>query len=726
MFSPISCSYCRRRKVRCSKEESGCRACLKKDIKCEYPSKFRSIELIKLKNQQVQQAFATTTTPERSSLPSTIGAYPQITNIPSESSTPSSSNNNNKPTSDQQQVDEIHSDIALYKNRIVELESKLNTTQDFLSIFDNSFTEGKHHGKNSVNCLEHVTMADSLPIAQRRSSSIAFTTQKKRFPRLIDNDDSNNLKLVKKCVDMFFNDDEFSYFADLYSKEEVTKFIEIFDDIKKWEHDEDMITLLTILIDVVKNFLNKTKEEPVFPQQSKKLRSIVSQYQQIVGFQPFESVNVLKSQIIMTNYFYYIMEFEKAWSLLFQAVANAYSLGVHITQGTVWIKLNLVEAVTASVCSRPNCINELSRTTLKLDDAGDEFQEIKFSQLLREKNSRFINSYIHKTELNYDSDVFELGVKFEVYTRFLNDKIDTILSDRAISKTLKNQKLQKAYFLLLTNCSSSIKLHFEYFESKEFSDDKCVAYLGDFLSILETSTFNKLHNLRDKFAALECLVYQFMLVFLRVLNHKSVLSILKPHTTNVDAHSEERLAIHLKSFKEYQRRLDLIFAKNPLYTNPRTLKAYEIISNVNLDQINPGCHLIPSSLNTENTSYTAKGYVSETMNISSSSSSSYSASVSNVTVRSSLRDLLNPETSSYSSSSSASYRCPASPAATLPVTIAPEKTLTGNIFEDAGLKYFVTDEIKSLLDDKNIMAAMTDITGIQRMDYERGINYLFS
>ncbi|KAH3683133.1 hypothetical protein WICPIJ_005876 [Wickerhamomyces pijperi] len=701
-------NYIYKLKVRCSKEETGCRACLKKDIKCEYPSKFRSIELIKLKNHQVQ-ALASSSA-ERSILPSV--ALPQIINPiltpPTTTTTPKSTSP--LPTASAQTPSIIlespnkttdsavtassststssdttsTSDVCTYKDKIAELESELSTTKDFLSIFDHTFAGAKYFGSNSVTSLECTTMAGMLPYMQRKQSN-AFTVQKKRFPRLIDNDQEANLKLVQKLVDTFFNTDEFSYFSEMYDKDETVNFIANFHQITKWDHDQQMITLLAILIDVIKNFLTKTKEDPVFPQQAEKLRTLIAQYTQIVELQPLETLTVLKSQIIMVNYYYHIIDFEKSWSVLFQAVANAYSLGLHLSKSAVWIKLNLIESVFAGLCSRPNCIHGLSSIELNLNDEDDEFQELKFAELLRLKNQTFIASYIAKTELSYESsDVFRIGLKFEAYTKFLNGKIDAILSDRTISKSLKNQKLQKAYFLLAINCSSSLKLHFEFFKNNELPDDISVKLLGGFLSLLEASTFSKLHNTRDKFAPLECLVYQFMLVFLRMLNHKAVLCVLKPshHTRGIssDANHQEGLMTQLKIFKEYQRRLDLIFAKNPLYTNPRVLKAYEIISNVNLDQINPGYHLIPSSINTENTSYAT-----------TASSSSTAAS----TNRTSLQDLLNPDTSAYHLSSS-SRRV--------------ERPLTGNIFEDAGLKYFVTDEIKTLLDDRAVLGCLTDIT----------------
>lgn len=525
MVLPISCNECRRRKIRCDRVEP-CKNCSSRSITCTYPSKFRSIEIKRL---------------------------------------------NQEPTP------ETMMGIEHYQSRVKELETRLAISEDLISIFDSSGESAtKYFGPNSINVLETEMMNGILPF--EKDTTLAINLKKKELPVLIDNDPERNKKIIKSLVQFFFKEDQYYYYNEMIDKDEVFEFLDNYDKITKWSHDEDIILLCCILVDVLKNGIND-REPQIIPNQELKIKSLITHYFQISKIHTTETKKFLQSQLIMMNYYYFIYSFEKCWKLLFQLVSNAYSLGLHIEGGSLWTKINTMEALLCSASSRPNIIHG-DDVISEEQKKSDEFEEYKFCEILRIKNGLYVSSYVHKTSIAYQ-DILAMDAKYEEYNRFLEAKIVKNYDADDVETSKTNEK---AYILLLMSYATQMKIHFESFEKERFSDGKIMDLSTRFINVLGHFVYGRLNTLRDKFSALECFFYQFLLIFLKYLNFKSVGSMMMRKSAH-DNISLSKILNHVAVDEEIQGLLSLrsrlleIFGKNSL-TNQRLMKVLAIIKSV--------------------------------------------------------------------------------------------------------------------------------------------------
>ncbi|KAH3677039.1 hypothetical protein WICMUC_001945 [Wickerhamomyces mucosus] len=570
MVSPVSCNFCRKRKIRCSRDEHGCSNCLKRDIKCCYPSKFRSLD---------------------------------IKNISENDSKPILLNNSSNSDSNNIQINESTDSIkADYEHRIEELEKKLGISQDLLSIINSNGCDiSKYFGEDSLVHLEYSMMSEALKFDHGKLSGQNINLRKKKLPIFIEDNSVLNFKFIGILIDKFFNkDDQFNFFNEIFDYNEIVGFLSNYNDIIDWNHDEIFSTLLAILIDVFKTFLNQDDDDdgninklyygfsslyPLVKDHNKILKNLVNYYIQITYIKPTESISYIKTQLIMVNYFYYIYRFESCWKTLYQLISDAYSLGIHIIQGPIWIKINLMESLICSISTRPNCINE---GLIKSNHIEDEFKEIQFANILRAKNKIYIESYINNYKVQF-ADFFYIDLRFHQYTKILKDKIEQINISQNNCKILSSNieqkiKIDKCNLLLALNYSSHMKLYIDFHETEDIIDSRLLKLFTDFLKILESSVYGKLYLLRNIFASLECLVYQFLLIFLKYLNHKTV-SLILENKDNFKSDKIEILNQQLTTLKSYQDRILRLFKSSSNYSNIRVLKVVQIISNVNISDI---------------------------------------------------------------------------------------------------------------------------------------------
>lgn len=533
MVLPISCNECRRRKIRCDRVQP-CKNCSNKSIPCTYPSKFRSIEINKL-----------------------------------------------NPTTNA----ETSMGVEYYKSKIKELETKLAISEDLISIFDstgNSCT--KYFGENSIPSLESEMMNGILPFEKDITREINM--KKKPLPVIIDDDDERNKKVIKSLVEFFFKVDQYYYFNEIIDKDDLLKFLDNYDTMKTWSNDEDMMLLCCILVDVLKNGL-ENREPPIIPNQEQKLKYLINYYFQISKIQTTETKKFLQSQLILINYYYFIYSFEKCWKLVFQLVSNAYSIGLHIEGGPLWTKINTMEALVCSASSRPNIIPSCCLFS-EVQKSNDELKEYQFCEVLRIKNGLFVSSYINETKICYQ-EILKIDKQYDQYNRFLESKIIKNIDEDEVEVSKKNEKI---YILLLMSLATQLKIHYEFFETQEFSDAKILDLCTRFINILNNFVYGKLNTLRDKFSALECFFYQFLLIFSRYLNFKTVETMMKsgPVNGNVQFNSSLSKILNTSSttqgdenFKVLIRLRDKllgIIGKNSL-KNERIMKVLDVIKSVN-------------------------------------------------------------------------------------------------------------------------------------------------
>ncbi|ODQ62527.1 hypothetical protein WICANDRAFT_76696 [Wickerhamomyces anomalus NRRL Y-366-8] len=142
--------------------------------------------------------------------------------------------------------------------------------------------------------------------------------------------------------------------------------------------------------------------------------------------------------------------------------------------------------------------------------------------------------------------------------------------------------------------ATQIKIHYEFFETQEFSDAKILELCTRFINILNNFVYGKLNTLRDKFSALECFFYQFLLIFSRYLNFKTVetMMMVKSGPVNGDVHFNSSLSKILNTSSNIQGdenfqvlvrlrdKLLGIIGKNSL-KNKRIMKVLDVIKSVN-------------------------------------------------------------------------------------------------------------------------------------------------
>lgn len=420
-------------------------------------------------------------------------------------------------------------DLGIHESKIKELEKKLRISEDLISTFDTNAlhhlgcyeTRFKYFGTNSMNSLE-LSMINELDEFWYEE----INHEKRPMPILQKN---GNIRMIKSLVEDFFKD-EFTYFTELFDRKKVIQFIDEYDSIKEWDHDEEMMVLVIILIDVLKDCLNKS----ILNNQILKLKELVTYYFQISKIQETETVALVKTQLVLLNYYYYGYQFSKAWKLLFQLVSNCYAIGIHINEYKLWIKVNFFESILCSVSSRPSIISN----SLVIGESN----EIEFIKLLRMKN---LYNVEYKNDFN---EILEIDRNFTQYIDKLNDN-----------------------FLVLMTIPFQLNLHYPTFETKIYSDNKMMENFNlYFRSIDKFIKLNELNKIRDKFAALECLMFQSLLIFIKYLNFKIM--------NNLNDKDMIQLI-------EIQEILIKINKMNPNYSNKRAKNALKIINSIKIQKI---------------------------------------------------------------------------------------------------------------------------------------------
>jgi hypothetical protein len=460
-------------------------------------------------------------------------------------------------------------EIEKYKRRIAELEEKLTISEDLISIFDSTGTsKDGHFGANSVNALE-------LSMFGPSDSGIKKDHDKSRLkprelPVFIEPNAEANKLLIISLVKVFFDRAKPNYFRDLFDEPTILQYIEKASK-KQGIEDGEMMVLLAILIDRCKNCL-LYKKSAWFDGQSAKLKVMVGYYFQISKSQETESLNFIKSQILMINFFYYQSHVEKAWKMLSQTVSNAYAHGLHLSQGPTWMKLSLMEALICELCSRPNLIQGLRRHMITQEE--DPFREYEFIYTLRDRNMLYIDAVLNKQEVRYN-EMLQLDMRFDSYSSYLQGL------QRSGNVMNSVSKVQRCWLLLLLNVNCHIKLHSEYFDRDRFSDVKLMRLIPYYLDVLEKMYGRSMiHSMRDDFSPLECSLYQFTLIFIKFLNFKAVRELLTPRLPNGQA-SEDMLVLEMCQ----QRLVRLVESDRDYFNNDVMGMTIPVIKALNLLQL---------------------------------------------------------------------------------------------------------------------------------------------
>lgn len=488
-----------------------------------------------------------------------------------------------------QKIAEYEERNKIMEERMKEMESRYLISDELMSIFDSSGAGvNNHFGMNSIESLEYSLlgpdsvksrlekfMTDENVKTEAISKNLTITEKKKPLPILVESgDEKENLKLLTDLVKKFFDPMKLNYFAELFAEFEIHWFLNNHKHIDSWNHDDEMMVLLSVLIHVVKEGLLHP-ERSVVKHPRIVIKGLVNYYFQISKTQQTESLRYMKSQVLLAEYFYYNYEFEKAWKMMFTMVSNAYAHGVHLSQGALWKKISYFEAILSCSTTRPNIIHGL--TKIQVTPAEDPLREYEFMNILRDRNMSQIEAVVNGVQVKYQQTL-QLDARFERYTNFLRSSLNQ-------AKDLSQEEMrfnEKIYSILLICLSYHLKLHFEYYEHDRYSDTKTLELICVFSDMLEKFATGRVSTLREIFTGLDCHLYQFLLVFIKYVNYKTVLLFTKSHTSgSKNGHDE------LEKLEMCQQKILGVFDSVNDYSIKRALRAIELVRSVNFKDVNP-------------------------------------------------------------------------------------------------------------------------------------------
>lgn len=322
---PISCIPCRRRKVRCNRRKP-CNWCVKNGLKCEFPTKFRNIELRSggLETPTDNYALA-------------------------------------------EEVAQLRKEKQLMANRVKELEEKvagLGPREGEIQITGETTELGeKYYGPLLSNYMIDMLQRekDRTPLSENVSdskSSLSLPVEepekdnetdesgqaKKKLPFLLapGSSDEDNLLVLIFLVQRFFS--LFKY-ANFISQPLMINFVKNNNLIKEdeWENDDDLLLLHMILILLLRRLTPQDYDNsglsstPISSmteltlETNRLIDKILSpEFIRLRHNLLNESVVTVQAHILCIEWHVIERLYEEAWSMMFHSCSIAYSIGLHV------------------------------------------------------------------------------------------------------------------------------------------------------------------------------------------------------------------------------------------------------------------------------------------------------------------------------------------------------------------------------------------------------------
>ncbi|GEQ72470.1 hypothetical protein JCM33374_g6157 [Metschnikowia sp. JCM 33374] len=369
---PISCFRCRRRKIKCNKRKP-CNQCIKHNVPCQFPSKFRNVSFdephsthnpsntdtsgssnadstdhvksespadvsrleeqvrtLELENQYIREQY------ERRFGPMGINSNDDDGHDHGHDHDPNAEPPNTKPF-------KITGETTEKGEKYYGPLSSNNMTEDFDTISSNN---ASNKSSSAAGLKHHSWTSDPFKIADSDHDSDASSepghyTQKEPLPWVVARDESveRNLMALKALVRNFFDTKTYDYFI---SEGKVLRFIDEYASVPEmtWEGADDLLLLHMILILSVQR-LNPTKYNDIckrrvsnFQQMWKAVKSLKKSL--FRGFSKLrhnlvnESYVTVQAYILCTEWEFIEQRYEESWSMMFHCCSIAYALGLHV------------------------------------------------------------------------------------------------------------------------------------------------------------------------------------------------------------------------------------------------------------------------------------------------------------------------------------------------------------------------------------------------------------
>lgn len=400
---PISCTECRRRKIKCNKLLP-CNQCTVKGRTCDYPAKFRSIEIDHLVSEPTIQGSV--------SLPPSLEASRYPTDSPvavtkQETSDDASLHEVSSSTTSSKRLRSLSTDSSAelltkqlsrenealkLKLRELKLKTKRQRTkleqlstnvQDFSDVDDNSDSnvsakeeteqkelsekEGKaenYYGPNSTRFMINSSLSTSDFV--EFDNFIKYRKyQNRTLPQLLDPKLHPNkskavlsaenkeviILLVKKFMHLKV------HYVNYMHVDKLLGFLVAYDTEKAWNRGNDDKLMLTIMILIVtlRSIPQKDSTLVKYNLSYKKDRhSLYKQYRMLKSTIHHQSTTVLRAYVLECEDLFFNDRIEDSWDSLFLTVSMAYSLGLHVYDSSIAQTLEKEDLDKASDIIRSN------------------------------------------------------------------------------------------------------------------------------------------------------------------------------------------------------------------------------------------------------------------------------------------------------------------------------------------------------------------------------------
>lgn len=395
---PISCLECRRRKIKCNKMVP-CNQCTVKDRKCEYPGKFRSIEVDELVvdgKSLVDDGLPTAPSTTKGTHDDQRYSMNHSASLKRKKLANGSSLSVNGPTGNGESSEGVHSRIngelvgelnreneALkLKIRDLKLKNKRQRTklrrylsgQDDLDEADaldyaesaNSGTQkgdsdvsveynSIYYGPNSTRYMissamtkDEVSQLDDFIKVRRQIN------QKRDLPILVHPKTNSakaratakaaNMEVITGLIKKFFHLKV--HFMNYLSPGPLLDLFDRYDDIQEWQQEDEHRLLLAIMVMIV-SLRCIPRDDPLIRKHNISYEhnkdSLYKQYKNLKRGIQIETTTSLRAYVLECEELFYCEEIEKSWRLLFHLVSSAYSLGLHVYDESIVQALKLEE-----------------------------------------------------------------------------------------------------------------------------------------------------------------------------------------------------------------------------------------------------------------------------------------------------------------------------------------------------------------------------------------------
>ncbi|ODQ82150.1 hypothetical protein BABINDRAFT_165638 [Babjeviella inositovora NRRL Y-12698] len=401
--SRISCVECRRRKIKCNKLNP-CNQCIKRDIMCDYPKKFRRIDIDRLDHMVMEEGSGD------------AGEYD------SEDTGEYASSSGQKTSPHSLQV--MLSGPADRDERLVLLRKIKDLEKVIHSLDQNSHDvndptincyQGKYYGPTSaISMLSDFasTLGPKAFIFEKNPNFRAggrklevrnFDTPSKNntsissLKKLIPNfhfDKQENRQIIGRLVQRFFQFDCSIFFDQQHVMNLVTE--------QLIRTDEEFMVVLMILLTAINRGGSDALEDPCgadeLREYEKFIPSLISDFN-VLKKKSLLSVSVIMAELLLFEFYFYTLRLEIAWATLFNIISSCYSLGLHIftddsRRMSVWWAVNFYESLLCLMLGRPNPVSaELLAYHSKQVGASDRLRwRVDITMLGKESNALLLHS----------------------------------------------------------------------------------------------------------------------------------------------------------------------------------------------------------------------------------------------------------------------------------------------------------------------------------------------